>query len=277
MLSRWHGSPTSQMRSDTQQLEDCQFHSKRDVDQHRQLQELLELGNDHCCDLAIDENDQATDASENCDLAAATTPANLGFAQQPTDDLQDPSELPDEFDLGNNSNCNSRSDIGIDVDPAKYDESYSLSSSASVTSPVLARVPSTDEWHEPPHFSDPLQPVDNTNYSDCSDQHFEHTRNNGDYNDTPDNHHHTDQDHYTSDDASHFEGQHSVHDPGEDHYDNGGHDDTGDVHDDDDGGGVDLDPGDDYHDDYHDGDYQDDCHDDYYDDAGDFDYYDNDY
>ncbi|POW15234.1 hypothetical protein PSHT_07158 [Puccinia striiformis] len=282
------GPSTSQIRSDTQQLEDYQFHSKRDVDQHRQLEdvdrmfihapydgqhdEFVEHGNDDYCDTAINENDEDATQLEDHHVVAALLPVNFGSAEPPTDDSQDPSELG-ELHLETASNRDARSDLGIDVDPAQYDQSCSHSSSASVRSPVLDLVPSTDNCHEPLHLSDPLQPVDNPNYSDCSDQHFEHTRDNGDYNDTPDNQHHTDPDHYTSDHASDFEGQHSVHDPGEDHYDDGGHDDDD---------GADLDSGDDYHDDDHNGDYQDDYHDgdyqdDYYDDGGDFNDYDDDY
>ncbi|POW01208.1 hypothetical protein PSTT_12633 [Puccinia striiformis] len=301
------GPSTSQIRSDTQQLEDYQFHSKRDVDQHRQLEgdclgfdgdppvefaiktedvdrmfihapydgqhdEFVEHGNDDYCDTAINENDEDATQLEDHHVVAALLPVNFGSAEPPSDDSQDPSELG-ELHLETASNRDARSDLGIDVDPAQYDQSCSHSSSASVRSPVLDLVPSTDNCHEPLHLSDPLQPVDNPNYSDCSDQHFEHTRDNGDYNDTPDNQHHTDPDHYTSDHASDFEGQHSVHDPGEDHYDDGGHDDDD---------GADLDSGDDYHDDDHNGDYQDDYHDgdyqdDYYDDGGDFNDYDDDY
>ncbi|KAI9623376.1 hypothetical protein H4Q26_014543 [Puccinia striiformis f. sp. tritici PST-130] len=289
------GLSTSQMRSDTQQLEDYQFHSKRDVDQHRQLQgdclgfdgdppiefaietedvdrmfihapydgqhdEFVEHGNNHYCDTAINENDEDATQLEDHHVVAALLPVNFGSAEPPTDDLQDPSELG-ELHLETTSNCDARSDLGIDVNPAQYDQSCSHSSSASVRS----LVPSTDNCHEWTNFSDPLQPDDNPDHSDCSDQHDERARDNDAYNDTLDNHLHMDPDIYTLDLASDFEGQHSDHDPGEDQYADGGHYDAGDVYDD---HGADLDPGDDYHDNYHD---------DYYDDGGDFDYYDDDY
>ncbi|KAI9602832.1 hypothetical protein H4Q26_002137 [Puccinia striiformis f. sp. tritici PST-130] len=208
--------------------------------------------------MAIDKNDQVTTKLEDLVVPAATIPVNYGSAQPPTDDTQDPSELG-ELHLRNESDCDARSDLGIDVDPANYNESCSHSNSASITSPDLELVPSAGDCREPTHFSDALQPVDNPDYSNCLDRHFEHARDNGNYNDTPENHLHTNPDIYTSDHASNFEGQHSDHDPGEDQYADGGHYDAGDVYDD---HGADLDPGDDYHDDYHDDYYEDDYYDD---------------
>ncbi|KAI9623081.1 hypothetical protein KEM48_009700 [Puccinia striiformis f. sp. tritici PST-130] len=298
------GPSTSQIRSDTQQLEDYQFHSKRDVDQHRQLEgdclgfdgdppvefalktedvdrmfihapydgqhdEFVEHGNDDYCDTAINDNDEDATQLEDHHVVAALLPVNFGSAEPPTDDSQDPSELG-ELHLATASNRDARSDLGIDVDPAQYDQSCSHSSSASVRSPVLDLVPSTDNCHESTNISNALQPNDNPDHSDCSDQHGECARDNDAYNDTPENHLHTDPEIYTSDHASNFEGQHSDHDPGEDQYADGGHYDAGDVYD---YHGADLDPGDDYHDNYHDDCYEDD----YYDDGGDFDYYDDDY
>ncbi|KAI7947931.1 hypothetical protein MJO28_009839 [Puccinia striiformis f. sp. tritici] len=298
------GPSTIQLRSNTQQIGDFQSISKHDVDQIGQPQgdclgfdldapveialesedvsrmlinapydgqpgESPELGHEHCHDMAIDKNDQVTTKLEDLVVPAATIPVNYGSAQPPTDDTQDPSELG-ELHLRNESDCDARSDLGIDVDPANYNESCSHSSSASITSPDLELVPSAGDCREPTHFSDALQPVDNPDYSNCLDRHFEHARDNGNYNDTPENHLHTNPDIYTSDHASNFEGQHSDHDPGEDQYADGGHYDAGDVYDD---HGADLDPGDDYHDDYHDDYYEDD----YYDDGGDFNYYDDDY
>ncbi|POV95498.1 hypothetical protein PSHT_15636, partial [Puccinia striiformis] len=216
-----------QMRSDTQQLEDYQFHSKRDVDQHRQLEgDCLGFDGDPPVEFAIKTEDvdrmfihapydgQHDEFLEDHHVVAALLPVNFGSAEPPTDDSQDPSELG-ELHLETASNRDARSDLGIDVDPAQYDQSCSHSSSASVRS----LVPSTDNCHESTNFSDPLQTNDNPDHSDCSDQH--------------------------------------------DQYADGGHYDAGDVYDD---HGADLDPGDDYHDNYHD-DYYDDGGDfDYYDD-----------
>ncbi|KAI7961031.1 hypothetical protein MJO28_001520 [Puccinia striiformis f. sp. tritici] len=284
------GPSTSQIRSDTQQLEDYQFHSKRDVDQHRQLEgdclgfdgdppvefaiktedvdrmfihapyddqhdEFVEHGNDNYCDTAINENDEDATQLDDHHIVAALLPVNFGSAEPPTDDSQDPSELG-ELHLETASNRDARSDLGTDVDPAQYDQSCSHSSSASVRSPVLDLVPSTDNCHESTNVSDPLQPNDHPDHSDCSDQHGECARDNDAYNDTPENHLYTDPEIYTSDHAN--------------QYTDGGHYDAGDVYDD---HGADLDPGDDYHDNYHDDYYEDD----YYDDGGDFDYYDDDY
>ncbi|POW16254.1 hypothetical protein PSTT_01535 [Puccinia striiformis] len=257
------GPSTSQIRSDTQQLEDYQFHSKRDVDQHRQLEgDCLGFDGDPPVEFAIKTEDvdrmfihapydgQHDEFLEDHHVVAALLPVNFGSAEPPTDDSQDPSELG-ELHLETASNRDARSDLGIDV-------------------AVLDLVPSTDNCHESTNISDPLQPNDNPDHSDCSDQHGECARDNDAYNDTPENHLHTDPEIYTSDHASNFEGQHSDHDPGEDQYADGGHYDAGDVYDD---HGADLDPGDDYHDNYHDDYYEDD----YYDDGGDFDYYDDDY
>ncbi|KAI7947668.1 hypothetical protein MJO28_009576 [Puccinia striiformis f. sp. tritici] len=278
------GPSTIQMRSNTQQLGDFQSISKHDVDLIGQPQgdclgfdldalvefalesedvsrmlinapydgqpgESPELGHDHYYDMAINEKN-----------------ADIGSVPSPADDAQDPSERG-ELQLDNGSDCDSRVDLGIDVDPAQYDESCSHSSSASIASPDLELVPSTDDCHEPTHSPDPLQTEDTPDYSDCSDQHVEHACGNSDHNDTPDIHHHSEPDNYKSDHASNFEGRHSDHDPGEDQYADGGHYDAGDVYDD---HGADADPVDDYHDD----DYYDDN---YYDDGGDHDYYDDDY
>ncbi|KAI9606119.1 hypothetical protein H4Q26_004493 [Puccinia striiformis f. sp. tritici PST-130] len=183
------GPSTSQIRSDTQQLEDYQFHSKRDMDQHRQLEgdclgfdgdppvefaiktedvdrmfihapydgqhdEFVEHGNNDYCDTAINENDEDATQLEDHHVVAALLPVNFGSAEPPSDDSQDPSELG-ELHLETASNRDARSDLGIDVDPAQYDQSCSHSSSASVRSPVLDLVPSTDNCHEPLHLSDP--------------------------------------------------------------------------------------------------------------------------
>ncbi|POW14749.1 hypothetical protein PSTT_02681 [Puccinia striiformis] len=289
------GPPTGQLRSDPQQLEDFHLHSKRDVDQvgqpqgdylrlgwdapvefaiesedvnrilidasyYGQHEEFLELGNDHCCDMAIDENDQGATELEDLDVPAVTIPVNYGSAQPPTDDTQDPSELG-ELHLRNESDSDTRSDLGVDVDPAKYNEPCSHSSSASITLPDLELVPSIDDGHGTTHFPDPLQSDDNPDHSELLDQQEDHG-----HDDNPDSHHHTDPDEYTSDHAGDFLDQQSHHEPGADYYDDGAHDDPGDAYYDD---GGDVDPGDDYHDD--------DYHDDYYDDGGDFNYYDDDY
>ncbi|KAI9611238.1 hypothetical protein KEM48_004621 [Puccinia striiformis f. sp. tritici PST-130] len=157
------GPSTSQIRSDTQQLEDYQFHSKRDMDQHRQLEgdclgfdgdppvefaiktedvdrmfihapydgqhdEFVEHGNDDYCDTAINENDEDATQLEDHHVVAALLPVNFGSAEPPSDDSQDPSELG-ELHLETASNRDARSDLGIDVDPAQYDQSCSHSSS----------------------------------------------------------------------------------------------------------------------------------------------------
>ncbi|KAI7937248.1 hypothetical protein MJO28_016147 [Puccinia striiformis f. sp. tritici] len=136
------GPPRSQLR-DPQQLEDFHLHSKRDVDQvgqpqgdylglgwdapvefaiesedvnrilidasyYGQHEEFLKLGNDHCCDMAIDENDQGATELEDLDIPAATIPVNYGSEHPPTDDTQDPRELG-ELHLRNESDC----DFGI--------------------------------------------------------------------------------------------------------------------------------------------------------------------
>ncbi|KAI9627554.1 hypothetical protein H4Q26_017338 [Puccinia striiformis f. sp. tritici PST-130] len=272
MLSRWHGSlyeSNTVRHPATRRLpipfETMFIHAPYDGQQD----EFVEHGNDDYCDTAINENDEDATQLEDHHVVAALLPVNFGSAEPPTDDSQDPSELG-ELHVETASNRDARSDLGIDVDPAQYDQSCSHASSASVRSPVLDLVPSTDNCHESTNFSDPLQTNDNPNHSDCSDQHGECARDNDAYNDTPEHHLHTDPEIYTSDHASNFEGQHSDHDPGEDQYADGGHYDAGDVYD---GHGADLDPGDDYHDNYHDDYYEDD----YYDDGGDFDYYDDDY
>ncbi|KAI7966540.1 hypothetical protein MJO29_002288 [Puccinia striiformis f. sp. tritici] len=90
---------TIQMRSKTQQLGDFQSISKHDVDQIGQ-------------------------------------PQDFGSVPSPAGNTQDPSKLG-ELQLDNGSDCDSRVDLCIDVDPAQYDKSCSHSSSASIALPDL--------------------------------------------------------------------------------------------------------------------------------------------
>ncbi|KAI7941379.1 hypothetical protein MJO29_013453 [Puccinia striiformis f. sp. tritici] len=137
------------MHSNTQQLKDFQSIFKHDMDQIGQPQ-----GNCLGFDLF---------APVEFALESEDKNADFGSVQSPTGDTQDPSELG-ELQLDNGSDCDSRVDIGIDVDLAQYDEPCSHSSSATITSPNLELVPSTDNCHEPTHSPDPLQTKDIPNY-----------------------------------------------------------------------------------------------------------------
>ncbi|KAI7938120.1 hypothetical protein MJO28_015040 [Puccinia striiformis f. sp. tritici] len=89
---------------------------------------------------------------EDCDDAAATMPVNHGSTQPLTEETHNSSELV-ELCLENVNNCDAQSDVGVNSDPAIHVKSCSHS-----TSPDLELVPSADNFHEPTHFSNPLQP-----------------------------------------------------------------------------------------------------------------------
>ncbi|KAI9610007.1 hypothetical protein H4Q26_007000 [Puccinia striiformis f. sp. tritici PST-130] len=179
------------MRSKTQQLGDFQSISKHDVDQIGQPQgDCLGFDLDAPVEFALESEDvsringgklryrmlinapydgqpgESPELGHNhyYDMAINEKNADFGSVPSPAGNTQDPSKLG-ELQLDNGSDCDSRVDLCIDVDPAQYDKSCSHSSSASIALPDLELVPSTDDCHKPTHSPDPLQTEDTPDYS----------------------------------------------------------------------------------------------------------------